>query len=337
MIPKDVLYKNVITFSVGNLFEGTGFSGKKNLNNLKQLLLLLGYERNDMVENRGQFSIRGGIVDIGLSEKTGVRIEFWGDEVDSIRYFSIASQRTTEMTDKIRIFPAHEYVLEYEVEDNILPEYSKVVLPVVNNIKENCIQNVNKSNIEADIEAIQNGELSEERYTQYIKLKKETEYIIHQNFRNSFFSLDLEKNFFGYCIYDKYKEQSFIYKCVEKYLNKNPYFLNSLVYRFIRKVVKIIDKIADFLHKTIKKWLLGSKTFFELRDIKYFSKEKRILLLAILLGAFNIAYSVTGMILDTINLYVSYGILALTLILLVFSKSINCFKQSFIYKIFKSW
>ena len=158
MIPKDVLYKNVITFSVGNLFEGTGFSGKKNLNNLKQLLLLLGYERNDMVENRGQFSIRGGIVDIGLSEKTGVRIEFWGDEVDSIRYFSIASQRTTEMTDKIRIFPAHEYVLEYEVEDNILPEYSKVVLPVVNNIKENCIQNVNKSNIEADIEAIQNGE-----------------------------------------------------------------------------------------------------------------------------------------------------------------------------------
>ena len=158
MIPKDVLYKNVITFSVGNLFEGTGFSTKKNLNNLKQLLLLLGYERNDMVENRGQFSIRGGIVDIGLSEKTGVRIEFWGDEVDSIRYFSIASQRTTEMTDKIRIFPAHEYVLEYEVEDNILPEYSKVVLPVVNNIKENCIQNVNKSNIEADIEAIQNGE-----------------------------------------------------------------------------------------------------------------------------------------------------------------------------------
>ena len=158
IIPKDVLYKNVITFSVGNLFECTGFSGKKNLNNLKQLLLLLGYERNDMVENRGQFSIRGGIVDVGLSEKTGVRIEFWGDEVDSIRYFSIASQRTTEMTDKISIFPAHEYVLEYEVDDNALPEYSKVVLPVVNNIKENCLQNVNNSNIEADIEAIQNGE-----------------------------------------------------------------------------------------------------------------------------------------------------------------------------------
>src|SRR5699024_1101461 len=94
IIPKGILYKNILTFNVGNLFECTNFKGKKDLNNLKKLLLLLGYERNDLVENRGQFSIRGGIVDIGLSQSNGVRIEFWGDEVDSIRYFNIASQRT---------------------------------------------------------------------------------------------------------------------------------------------------------------------------------------------------------------------------------------------------
>ena len=41
IIPKSVLYKNILTFSVGNLFECTGFKGKKNLNNLKKLLLLL--------------------------------------------------------------------------------------------------------------------------------------------------------------------------------------------------------------------------------------------------------------------------------------------------------
>ena len=115
IIPKEILYKNILTFNVGNLFECTNFKGKKDLNNLKKLLLLLGYERNDLVENRGQFSIRGGIVDIGLSQSNGVRIEFWGDEVDSIRYFNIASQRTTEMTNKIDIFPAHEYVLEYDL------------------------------------------------------------------------------------------------------------------------------------------------------------------------------------------------------------------------------
>ena len=164
MIPKKILYKNILTFKVGKLFESTGFTGKKDLNNLKQLLLLLGYERNDLVENRGQFSIRGGIVDIGLTEKTGVRIEFWGDEIDSIRYFSIASQRTTQMADKISIYPAHEYILNYEEEEKIIPEYSDIVSNICKRINEkydNDSSNVNLKSlqkIKEDIEAIQNGE-----------------------------------------------------------------------------------------------------------------------------------------------------------------------------------
>ena len=169
IIPQKVLYKNILTFTVGNVFECSNFSGKKNLNNLKNLLLLLGYERNDMVENRGQFSIRGGIVDIGTSEKIGVRVEFWGDEVDSIRYFNISSQRTTEMTDKVNILPAHEYLLEYNVEDGVLPEYSNIVSTITKKIEDKYLdknkiifKSSNDSkliqNIQADIEAIQNGE-----------------------------------------------------------------------------------------------------------------------------------------------------------------------------------
>lgn len=191
MIPEKILYKNILTFTVGNMFENARFTGKKNLNNLKKLLLLMGYERNDLVEGRGQFSIRGGIVDIGLTEKTGVRIEFWGDEVDSIRYFSLSSQRTTEMTDKITIYPAHEYILNYEKEasreEEIIPEYSEIVSNICKQIKEKYIlankekissnieditassvayeKNSNihindksKAKVEEDIEAIQNGE-----------------------------------------------------------------------------------------------------------------------------------------------------------------------------------
>ena len=174
MISKKVLYRNVLTFTVGNLFECSGFKGKKTLNNLKQILLLMGYERNDLVENKGQFSIRGGIVDIGLSEKTGVRIEFWGDDVDSIRYFSISSQRTTEMTEKVKIFPAHEYIFDYDYEDEVLPEYSDIVGGICKKIREtNSDGKTNKlleafernndasgfaKTVEADIEAIQNGE-----------------------------------------------------------------------------------------------------------------------------------------------------------------------------------
>ena len=168
MIPKDALYKNILTFTVGNVFENSGFTGKKNLNNLKQLLLLMGYERSDLVENRGQFSIRGGIVDIGLTEKTGIRIEFWGDEVDSIRYFNISSQRTTEMTEKITIYPAHEYILDYEKDKEAIPEYSNIISNICNKIKEKYIDvkgisNVKisdkaKEKVEYDLEAIQNGE-----------------------------------------------------------------------------------------------------------------------------------------------------------------------------------
>ena len=103
MIAKQELYANMIDFQVGKVVS---------LESLKQKLVDLGYERNDLIENKGQFSIRGGIVDIGLSEKIGVRIEFWGDEVDSIRYFQISSQRSTEMLKEITIFPAHEYIVQ---------------------------------------------------------------------------------------------------------------------------------------------------------------------------------------------------------------------------------
>ena len=103
MIPKDVLYKEVLSFQMSSHYS---------LTTIKEKLVALGYERNELIEGRGQFSIRGGIVDIAISEKTGVRIEFWGEEVDSIREFSISSQRSTKMLEQITIYPAHEFILE---------------------------------------------------------------------------------------------------------------------------------------------------------------------------------------------------------------------------------
>ena len=93
MITKESLYKNIINIKVGD---------NLNLDILKERLVLLGYERYDLVEGKGQFSVRGGIVDIATGSNNGIRIEFWGDEIDSIRKFSIASQRTTEMLEQAR-------------------------------------------------------------------------------------------------------------------------------------------------------------------------------------------------------------------------------------------
>ena len=56
-------------------------------------------------------------MDVSTSDKKGIRIEFWGDEVDSIRNFNIESQRSIETKEKIAIYPAHEYILEESVEE----------------------------------------------------------------------------------------------------------------------------------------------------------------------------------------------------------------------------
>ena len=75
----------------------------------------LGYEKNYQVEAPGQFSIRGGIVDVfDLTEENPYRIELWGEDVESIRSFDILSQRSIENLESISIYPATEMVLSKE-------------------------------------------------------------------------------------------------------------------------------------------------------------------------------------------------------------------------------
>ena len=136
MINKKALYKNTLNFKVGD---------SENLETIKQKLVELGYVRCDLIEGRGQFSVRGGIVDISVNEKEGVRLEFWGDEIDSIRYFNVVSQRSTENIDKITIYPAHEYILESNIED------------VITNIRNTIYSEKLQETIEQDIELIKAG------------------------------------------------------------------------------------------------------------------------------------------------------------------------------------
>ncbi|MCR4788096.1 MAG: transcription-repair coupling factor [Lachnospiraceae bacterium] len=75
-------------------------------------LVRMGYVKAYQVESPGEFSIRGGIVDIfDLTEENPFRIELWGDEVDSIRSFDPGSQRSIEMLEDITIYPATELLL----------------------------------------------------------------------------------------------------------------------------------------------------------------------------------------------------------------------------------
>ena len=137
IISKEELYKNTLKLKIGDICD---------LEVLKQKLVDLGYARFELIDGRGEFSIRGGIIDIAITETKGVRIELWGDEIDSIRHFNIISQRSIDTIEKIEIFPAHEYILETKIEkviDNIK----------INNYPENLIEKV-----ENDLEQIRNGE-----------------------------------------------------------------------------------------------------------------------------------------------------------------------------------
>ena len=103
LLPLKYLREQSITVESGQVID---------LDSWKERLVAMGYERMAQVDGMGQFSIRGGIVDIfPLTEEVPVRIELWDDEVDSIRTFDLESQRSVEQLESITIYPATEVVL----------------------------------------------------------------------------------------------------------------------------------------------------------------------------------------------------------------------------------
>ena len=133
-IPKKVLLDNVITYKVGDIVD---------IDELTNNLIALGYERVSKIEGFGQFSIRGGIIDIFSLEYTNpIRMELFDDEVDSIRTFDVFSQMSIEKINKFVITPSREFI------------YPKEVDKIVNNLKKEINDNTDddaKSNIDKQI------------------------------------------------------------------------------------------------------------------------------------------------------------------------------------------
>jgi len=76
---------------------------------LQKELAAIGYVREEQVEGPGQFAVRGGLLDVfPLTGEVPVRIELWGDEIDSIRSFEVESQRSIENLESVVIYPAEE-------------------------------------------------------------------------------------------------------------------------------------------------------------------------------------------------------------------------------------
>lgn len=88
------------------------------LTNLVEHLTRNAYTRTDLVEKRGEFAVRGGIVDVFFPLAIHpIRIDFFGDEIEEMKYFDVADQRTQEpVTEVIEILPCREFILTPEVQ-----------------------------------------------------------------------------------------------------------------------------------------------------------------------------------------------------------------------------
>ena len=244
MISKEELYENIVDFKVGQSYL---------IEELKQTFVKLGYERNNLIEGQGQFSIRGGIVDVGLSDKVGVRIEFWGDEVDSIRYFKIDSQRSTEMIQNITIFPAHEFITN---------DVSKAIKKIEENYQ----------NVDEDIELIKNGE----------SISKIDKYF------NEFYE---QQDYFLDYLSEKYlifiDENSKIEQRKENIIIENNNLIKSLVEKE-RTVPEAIKNVSNFEYDYSKKQIIYLeqndiiknilKFSFSTREINYYKAEIDLLI-----------------------------------------------------------
>ncbi len=106
---KEVFSSFILGIKVGDIVDIPVFLQK---------LVCMGYERAELVESPGQFAVRGGILDVwSLTAEEAVRIEFWDDEVDSIRRMDAQSQRSVDKLEETEIFPMREIV--YTEEDAV--------------------------------------------------------------------------------------------------------------------------------------------------------------------------------------------------------------------------
>ena len=273
---KKILYKNSMEFKVGDI---------KNLEEIKQKLINLGYTRYELIDGRGQFSIRGGILDISITTEIGVRIEFWGDEIDSIRTFNIATQRSIKTLEKVKINPAHEYVLEENKEK------------IINNIKQNIYEESQEKIVEEDIEQIQEGDYISKVDKYFDSFYSEPQTILEYLSNNCIIALDeitkikqraknisndnnelikslLEKNkivpdaiknMYSYeQIEEKLKGNQIIY--VEKQDDKVDYQAEK--YNFVYREINYYKSEIEELIKDLKKWLNNKKEIVVLADNK---------------------------------------------------------------------
>jgi transcription-repair coupling factor (superfamily II helicase) len=152
LVPPEIVKNFTLHFKVGESIP---------LEDVILKLSAMGYERVDMIEGRGQFAVRGGILDIyPLTEEYPYRMEFFDDEVDSIREFLPEDQRSKTKLEEICVGPAREVIYDGETAKraaiNIAGELKKRG-EILNSLGQEKIARHLEEKVQEHIEKLQNG------------------------------------------------------------------------------------------------------------------------------------------------------------------------------------
>lgn len=152
LTPKETFKAAEVQLAVGDIYD---------LGKLKSKLVKLGYQHAPTVENAGEFSVRGGLLDVyPMTEENPLRIEFFDDEVDTIRYFSTETQRSLSPAKNLEITPVFELVysdeeiqrFETEIRDRLARTASLVQGEARDRLYEKTFQDIENVKNHHDVE-----------------------------------------------------------------------------------------------------------------------------------------------------------------------------------------
>lgn len=164
LVNPHIFMQSIISLEVGVMVD---------LDHLLLKLTTMGYERVTTVEGKGQFSVRGGIIDIfSINMENAVRIELFGDEVDSIRSFDVISQRSVEHLKSIHLVPARDVIYDVNRRQEIIDAIRSDLSSLLASKRSADVEYVAKlkGNISNDIERLRSDHYFPgiDRYVSYI-------------------------------------------------------------------------------------------------------------------------------------------------------------------------
>ena len=234
---------------------------KKNQNiskdDLFKKLVSIGYENDTLVSKTGEVSSRGYIIDIfPINNDNPIRIEFWGDEIDSIREFDINTQISKKEIEKIEINPYSEFINEKEVEIEAKQKYLPFAVDKVSSIKDYLD---NPIIIYKDYNQLISSYRNLRNEIIEYDNEKKNEY--KTNYMHYFEDLESNNNIYLLTIDNilkniKVKKQyNFSSKVIDRF-NSNYNYLNEYLEKCILKKKKVIICLSDKLKlKNIKKFI----------------------------------------------------------------------------------